>query len=440
MSDMGSVECWCTIGNIGIGLGKNDREVSDSVLLKSESLDSSREDDIDKVGKESFGIVMGLKTRKNIAFFIALSETGKNVFSDTNSSEKNNDNFNARWPFLFNALDRILVSTEWELNGDNLASSAQPEFKDSGRWSLKFGQRSMVGQKTRKEILQKLDTLDKKAETCLLSTQEDGENTSLTADFTIDETAMNRLGVKNGVIGLGGFKKIGLSEDGMWQQILRKKYLGNKTFGQVLMFSSQKWNGSKKCISLAIDLLYLWIWGLLGCRGSIKTQRQRYIRNDVMLAGCHAFAESLESLGGVLSENPVGKKGHDQLYHLNNAGTSWPCFIHHISYLIFYFKFKIPIENTDYSPMQHSTKRHCEFMFSSVTLHFFFLQRPQDFMFTSSTMIRPWLATFSMQAHHLLGPFGNVTLFLSISGSTTNTNMVYNIQSLLKSKLLLFTF
>ncbi|KAL5658566.1 hypothetical protein ACJX0J_031729, partial [Zea mays] len=46
----------------------------------------------------------------------------------------------------------------------------------------------------------------------------------------------------------------------------------------------QKWNGSKK-ISLAIDLLYLWIWGLLGCRGSIKTQRQRYIRNDVMLAG-----------------------------------------------------------------------------------------------------------------------------------------------------------
>ncbi|KAL5648918.1 hypothetical protein ACJX0J_039727, partial [Zea mays] len=50
------------------------------------------------------------------------------------------------------------------------------------------------------------------------------------------------------------------------------------------LFSSKKWIGSKK-ISLAIDLLYLWIWGLLGCRGSIKTQRQRYIRNDVMLAG-----------------------------------------------------------------------------------------------------------------------------------------------------------
>ncbi|KAL5674215.1 hypothetical protein ACJX0J_018521, partial [Zea mays] len=77
--------------------------------------------------------------------------------------------------------------------------------------------------------------------------------------------------------------------------------LANKTFGHVLMGSSggelgellaskrevflPVYNGSKKCISLAIDLLYLWIWGLLGCRGSIKTQRQRYIRNDVMLAG-----------------------------------------------------------------------------------------------------------------------------------------------------------
>ncbi|KAL5650851.1 hypothetical protein ACJX0J_036309, partial [Zea mays] len=300
--------------NIGIGLGKNDREVSDSTLL------------ITHIGKSQV-------TRKNIAFFIALSETGKNVFSDTNSSEKNNDNFNARWPFLFNALDRILVSTEWELNGDNLASSAQPEFKDSGRWSLKFGQRSMVGQKTRKEILQKLDTLDKKAETCLLSTQEDGENTSLTADFTIDETAMNRLGVKNGVIGLlilCAFEQLFfwqsdqqkkkyrlaklLNEDGMWQQILRKKYLGNKTFGQVLMvcsnlhqngkFSSQKWNGSKKCISLAIDLLYLWIWGLLGCRGSIKTQRQRYIRNDV--AG-NPFSHYLKKLFviGTLVKNKI---------------------------------------------------------------------------------------------------------------------------------------
>ncbi|KAL5677822.1 hypothetical protein ACJX0J_013953, partial [Zea mays] len=46
---------------------------------------------------------------------------------------------------------------------------------------------------------------------------------------------MIRLDGRFGVIGLGGFKKIGLSEDGMWQQILRKKYLGNKTFGQVLM-------------------------------------------------------------------------------------------------------------------------------------------------------------------------------------------------------------
>ncbi|KAL5670949.1 hypothetical protein ACJX0J_015255, partial [Zea mays] len=267
------------------------------------------------IGKSQVGVFW------NCDGFIALSETGKNVFSDTNSSEKNNDNFNSRWPFLFNAYGGDTAIERWQqyLRG----------------WA-----------KTRKEILQKLDTLDKKAETCLLSTQEDGlkkhitsyykslfgpadesndipqiteeENTSLTADFTIDETAMNRLptqtaGVKNGVIGLGGFKKIGLSEDGMWQQILRKKYLGNKTFGQVLMvcskfwednlhqngkFSSQKWNGSKKCISLAIDLLYLWIWDLLGCRGSIKTQRQRYIRNDVMLAGapCGSALESLQDL------------------------------------------------------------------------------------------------------------------------------------------------
>ncbi|KAL5653624.1 hypothetical protein ACJX0J_032943, partial [Zea mays] len=35
-------------------------------------------------------------------------------------------------------------------------------------------------------------------------------------------------------------------EDGMWQQILRKKYLGNKTFGQVLMFSSQQLTRKKK--------------------------------------------------------------------------------------------------------------------------------------------------------------------------------------------------
>ncbi|KAL5681887.1 hypothetical protein ACJX0J_008272, partial [Zea mays] len=133
--------------NIGIGLGKNDREVSDSMYR-----------------------IVNLWTLTLLITHIGKSQVGVFWNCDGNSSEKNNDNFNSRWPFLFNA----------------------------------------DGQKTRKEILQKLDTLDKKAETCLLSTQEDGlkkhitsyykslfgpENTSLTADFTIDETAMNRLGV-----------------------------------------------------------------------------------------------------------------------------------------------------------------------------------------------------------------------------------------------------
>ena len=121
-----------------------------------------------------------------------------------NSSEKNNDNFNSRWPFLFNAvidglnlrelelsgrqftwansrsiptyekLDRILVSTEWELkfpksivvahsrdisdhtplilnSGDNLASSVQPEFKFELGWLLREGFWEMVTQIWSKE-------------------------------------------------------------------------------------------------------------------------------------------------------------------------------------------------------------------------------------------------------------------------------------------------
>lgn len=179
------------------------------------------------------------------------------------SSEKNNDNFNPRWSFLFNAvidglnlmelellnrqftwansrvnptyekLDRILVSTEWELHfpkasvvahsrdisdhtplllntGDSLPSNIQPTFKFELGWLLREGFRDMVAQiwsqdwggtsalekwqnkirkvrqhlrgwaknisgsnkKEKKEILSKLDILDKKAETVLLSTQE----------------------------------------------------------------------------------------------------------------------------------------------------------------------------------------------------------------------------------------------------------------------------
>ncbi|KAL5653623.1 hypothetical protein ACJX0J_032942, partial [Zea mays] len=132
------------LSNIGIGLGKNDREVSDSNSRSA----AKKTLLITHIGKSQV-------TRKNIAFFIALSETGKNVFSDTNSSEKNNDNFNSRWPFLFNA----------------------------------------DGQKTRKEILQKLDILDKKAETCLLSTQEDGLKKHITSYYKslFGPTAMNRL-------------------------------------------------------------------------------------------------------------------------------------------------------------------------------------------------------------------------------------------------------
>ncbi|KAL5676424.1 hypothetical protein ACJX0J_012555, partial [Zea mays] len=216
-----------------------------------------------------------------------------------NSSEKNNDNFNARWPFLFNAY-----------GGDTAIE----------RW-----QQYLRGWKEKKEILQKLDTLDKKAETCLLSTQEDGLKKHITSYYKslfgpADEsnTAMNRLGVMvmkgfsenftqkgHQLLGLkiNFHKSLDffwqsdqqkkkyrlaklLNEDGILYNIVRYKHATGSSGGELgELFSSQKWNGSKKCISLAIDLLYLWIWGLLGCRGSIKTQRQRYIRNDVMLAG-----------------------------------------------------------------------------------------------------------------------------------------------------------
>jgi exonuclease III len=179
------------------------------------------------------------------------------------SADKNNNNFNTRWPFLFNAvidglslrefelsgrqftwansrdiptyekLDRILVSTEWELKfpratvtahsrdisdhtplilsfGDNPMATAQPEFKFELGWLLRDGFKEMVSQiwsrdyggasalvrwqnklrklrqylrgwakntsgsnkKEKKEVLGRLDILDKKAETGLLSTQE----------------------------------------------------------------------------------------------------------------------------------------------------------------------------------------------------------------------------------------------------------------------------
>ncbi|KAL5642783.1 hypothetical protein ACJX0J_001431, partial [Zea mays] len=159
--------------NIGIGLGKNDREVSDSNSRSA----AKKTLLITHIGKSQV-------TRKNIAFFIALSETGKNVFSDTNSSEKNNDNFNSRWPFLFNAY-----------GGDTAIE----------RW-----QQYLRGWKEKKEILQKLDILDKKAETCLLSTQEDGLKKHITSYYKslFGPTAMNRLPTQTaGVMVMKGFSE-----------------------------------------------------------------------------------------------------------------------------------------------------------------------------------------------------------------------------------------
>ncbi|PVH35203.1 hypothetical protein PAHAL_7G126000 [Panicum hallii] len=179
------------------------------------------------------------------------------------SSEKNKNNFNPRWPFLFNAvidglnlreleltgrqftwansranptyerLDRILMSTEWELHfpkstvvahsrdisdhtplmlntGEAQPNVGQPNFKFELGWLMREGFREKVSQiwsqeyggssalerwqnkirrvrqflrgwakntsgsnkKEKKEILQKLDILDRKAESNELSSQE----------------------------------------------------------------------------------------------------------------------------------------------------------------------------------------------------------------------------------------------------------------------------
>jgi len=179
------------------------------------------------------------------------------------SQEKNNDNFDNRWPFLFNAvidglnlrelemtgrqytwansravptyekLDRILMPTEWELKyplstvtahsrdisdhtplllntGDSSSTHTQPMFRFELGWLLRDGFRDLVAKiwsdvhtgttamerwhakvrklrqylrgwaknvsgsnkKEKKELLDKLDVLDKKAEHSLLTSQE----------------------------------------------------------------------------------------------------------------------------------------------------------------------------------------------------------------------------------------------------------------------------
>ncbi|KAL5680065.1 hypothetical protein ACJX0J_006450, partial [Zea mays] len=108
------------------------------------------------------------------------------------------------------------------------------------RWQGWAKNTSGSNKKEKKEIIQKLDLLDKRAETCMLSTQE----VDMLASMLREEEVKKKL---SGVVRMikfagrlakreGQISGVLLNEEGMWQQILRRKYLGNKTRMERLKF------------------------------------------------------------------------------------------------------------------------------------------------------------------------------------------------------------